>query len=743
MSQNAKQDVAQDAGKQDAGTLGAGKLDRRAFLAGAGSSAFVVPFAVSFSGTPAEAATVAAPIMLNAYLKIDASNVVTLMIGSTEMGQGIMTGLAQLVADEMALSWSQVRVEHALVTSASPNPYANPLFQMQLTGGSTSMRGWYAPIRNAAAIARQTLMGAANRQFGGTWSVTAGGKVASSADATKTHLFSELVSVASTLLPVTSPSVTLATTTNFIGKRIPRTDLPAKINGTAVFGIDVQVPGMLFASVVHCPTLGGTVSKMPAKPSGAVAIVNLTNAVGVIATDTYSAMTMARALVSQVTWKLPTSLAASNSATVMANAQTLLTSTSVVPHIYETQGSVDPVTAIAAATKSIDVTYQLPFLAHACMEVLNCTASVTSTSCEIWAPTQGQSFVIPTAQAITGLTADKITVHTTYLGGGFGRKIEQDYVAQAITLSKAVAKPVKLTWSRPQDFQNDKYRPCAAIRVRAGLDVRNGIVGFAYRNASPSINIQRNTVAGNNPEDTGAVAGALALPYTMANRRIEYTPVLTDIPLGYWRSVGESYNTFAVESAIDELARAAAQDPMAFRKTLLASDARALGVLNAVDTLSGWSTSAVPAGRGRGVAFLSGFGSYIALVVQIVLDSSSKIRVEKVFCAIDCGIAINPDLIEAQMQGGIAQGITSTLWSGVNFVNGVPQVSNFSNYRVLRASEMPIVSVAIVPSTQAPGGVGETGVPCVAPAIANAYAALSGTRVRSLPFYPGATMSDG
>jgi isoquinoline 1-oxidoreductase beta subunit len=721
-------------------------VSRRAIIGGAVATAVVVPFAVSFSGGPtpsgtASTAGVATPppaTQLGAYLKIDTTNNVTVCIGSTEMGQGIMTGMGQLVAEELVLNWSQVRVEHALASAASPNPYANPLFHMQITGGSTSTRGWYLPMRQAAAIAGQWLIAAANTLTpGGGWTLAAGGKVT---NGSKTYLFSDLVGTAATLAPPTSAS--LATTTNVIGKRMPRTDIPAKVDGSAVFGIDVQVPGMVFASVVHCPTLGGTVASMPASASGAVALVNLGNAVGVVASDTWTAMNIANSLASKVKWTLPQSTASRDSASILATAQSLLTSTTATTHVYETAGG-DPAAALATAKAKIDATYTLPYLAHGCMEVLNCTAVVTPTSCEVWAPTQGQQFCIPTAQAITGLPASAITVHTTFLGGGLGRKIEQDYVSQAITMAKAVGKPVKLTWSRKQDFQNDKYRPCASIRVQAGVDANNAITGLLYRNVSPSINIQRNTTPGNNPEDTGAVAGALGLPYVIANKRIEYVPNPADIPLGYWRSVGESYNTFAVESAIDELALAAGQDPMAFRKALVPAGSRPWGVLDAVDKLSGWSTSAPPTGSARGLAFLSGFGSFIAIVAQISLNSTGQIKVGKMFCAIDCGLTINPDSIEAQMQGGVAHGLSAALWGQVTFASGVPNVVNFSNYRVLRIGEMPPVSVAIVPSTADPGGVGETGVPCVAPAIANAYAKLSGNRVRTLPFYPGATMGDG
>lgn len=721
-------------------------LTRRAVVAGAGAS-LTIPFAVAFTGAKpgtngAGSATPAATpggAALGAYLQVDSANNVTLSIGSSEMGQGIMTGLAQLVAEELMLAWSQVAVVHALASAASPNPYANPLFQAQVTGGSTSMRGWYRPLRQAAAIARLMLLQAASNLYGGTWSLATGGQVT---NGTATHPFSDIVAAAASLTPPASAA--LAATANVIGQRMPRVDIPAKVTGAAIFGIDVRVPGMLYASVVHCPTIGGTVAKLPKKPGGAVAIVNLGDAVAVVAGDTWSAMNMANQVRNSVQWTLPANLATRDSATILANGQALAVSPTATTHVYETTGG-DPAVALASAQASIDEVYTLPFLPHGCMEVLNCTASVTPTSVEVWAPTQGQQLNIYTIQSITGLPASAITVHTTFLGGGLGRKFEQDYIGQAVVVSKAVGKPVKLTWSRTQDFQADKYRPCAAIRVQAGLDGTGAFTGLIYRNVSVSINIQRNTTPGNNPEDTGAVSGALGLPYAIANRRIEFVPNLADIPVGYWRSVGESYNTFAVESAVDELALAGKIDPMAFRKQLVSGpggDPRALGVLNAVDTLSGWSASTPAARNAMGVAFLKGFGSYIAMVAQ-VSSAGGQMRVNKVFCAIDCGVAVNPDAIEAQIQGGIAHGLTATLWGHITFANGVPSVANFNNYRVMRSGDMPAMGVSIVPSTADPGGVGETGVPCVAPAVANAWARLTGTRVRTLPFYPNASAGGG
>lgn len=721
---------------------GTTSVDRRTVVKGALSS-LIIPFSFEFSTRPAMASGGA---MVNSYLMIspdpadNGKDIVTVYIGSTEMGQGIMTGMALLVAEELQLDWNQVRVEHGNPAIAgAANPYRNQLFHMQLTGGSTSTMGWYLPVRQAAAEAREKLLSAARAWNGSmTWSLSGNGYLLG--DST-TYQMSYFAADAANVVLGSAP--TLATTKNFIGKgTFKRVDVLEKTRGSAVFGIDVVVPEMVYASVAHAPAIGGTVdgASVPASYPGALGVYNLGNAVGVIANDSWTAMRLANSVASQVRWIAPASLPLVDSAAVKSAGASLLTSASVTTHEYENVGS-SPLTAIGASTYKIDATYNLPFLAHACMEVLNCTVSVPGDgTCEMWVPTQAQDWCLATASAMTGISdLTKIKINTTYLGGGFGRKIEQDYVVQALTMAISYGKPVKLIWSRSQDFRNDKYRPSAAIRVRMGVNSSGPITGMQYRNVSPSINIQRNSTPGNNPEDTGAVAGATSLPYAITNRIVEFVPNPTDIPLGYWRSVGESYNTFAVESAIDELAVAARKDPLAFRKSLLANDSRALGVMSAVETMSSWATKP-PSGSARGVAFLKGFGSYVALVVQI--SGKAPLRVTKAFCAIDCGVAVNPDAIEAQMQGGIAHGISATLWNQMQFVNGVPQVSNFDRYRVTKMADMPAVTVRVISSDANPGGVGEAGVPCVAPAIANAYAKLTGTRVRNLPFYPGSTMGE-
>jgi len=706
-------------------------MDRRSFLAGA-AAAFLMPVTLTVASRPAAAAATG----VGAYIRIGDDNSVTLITGQTEMGQGIASGLAQIMAEELMLDWAQVRFEHAPV---NPQLYGLPGWGVQLTGGSTSTMMWYTPLRTASAKAAYRLRAAAALTFGGTidqWSMVVGGKVKHATYGEQTFA-SVLGQIANTSDPAT---VSFAGTKRIVGQPVRRIDLASKVDGSAIFGADVMLPGMVFASVVHCPTITGTVKTCPTRASGAIAVVNLGDAVGVVAKNTWSAMRIASSLQSKVVWNKPTNLTLLDS-TALATAAQALQDTASPPNLkpYDTAGTPDD------KLGQIDVTYKTPFLAHACMEVLNATVSITKadgvvTFVELWVPTQGQSFIPSTVRSVAGLeklTDAQIKVNSMLCGGGFGRKIEQDYVLQAIKLAMAVNKPVKLTWSRPQDFKNDKYRPYASMHVKMGGDV-NGINAMVYRNVSASINFQH----GSNPEDTGAVAGAVKLPYSIPHRRVEFTPLPTAVPLGYWRSVGESYNTFAMESAIDEMALALKQDPIDYRLRMLSGDVRATAVLQKLKSSPNYT--GMKAGQ-RGVAFLKGFNSYVAVALEITLDSSARIKVTKAHYVIDCGVVINPNAVEAQMQGGLVHGIYSALYSRVTFANGVPSVTNFSNYRVLTPSDMPKVTVDILegaPDTAMPGGVGEAGVPCVAPAIANAYARLKSTRVRELPFHPGMTMSD-
>ncbi|TDM09365.1 MAG: hypothetical protein C4K60_08820 [Ideonella sp. MAG2] len=583
-------------------------------------------------------------------------------------------------------------------------------------------------MRTAGAALREMFISAA----ASTWGVpvsrckAAHGAVTLT-DSTAKLTYGQLAPLAATLPVPTNPALTPDAQLTLIGQSVPRTDVPAKVNGSAQFGIDVRLPGMLYAAVVHSPKIGGTVVGTPSVPPGALGVVSLGNAVAVVAGSTWAAFQAAKGL--KVKWSVPASSADIDTASIDATAQSLMASGTALS--AEKVGDVG--VGLGAARTTIDATYSLPYLAHACMEPLNCTALVTSNSCEVWAPTQGQGLNVGTIQGITGLAASQITIHTTMLGGGLGRKFEQDFIAQAVSISKAMGKPVKLTWSREQDFGNDRYRPMTLARVRAGLDSSGQVSAFWVRTVSPSISAQRGPLVG---VDHSAVEGSVTLPYSFINRQTDWVQHPSTVPVGYWRSVGHSINAFVVESALDELALATGQDPYQLRRRLLAASPRELAVLDAAATLGGWNLP-VPAGRARGIAFTSSFGSLSAQVVEVSKTSAGKLKVNSVAVAIDCGKAINPGIVAQQMQGGVAHGLSAALWGQVPFSAGRSTVTNFNRYRVLKMAEMPVVKVQIINSGAALGGIGEPGVPPVAPAVANAWARLTGTRIRTLPMFPG------
>jgi isoquinoline 1-oxidoreductase beta subunit len=589
-----------------------------------------------------------------------------------------------------------------------------------------SVRGYYLALRTAGAAARDMLRRAAAQRFGVEMSACyAVNGAVHVRGTTKSATFGQLASAAAALPVPAHPALTPANRFRIIGRSVPRLDVPAKVRGAAVYGIDVRVPGMQHAVVVHCPSVVGTLTSPGPTPPGAGAIVPLDNAVVVVAATTWHAMRAARAL--RPTWSVPSSVSQLESQTISAQAAQLMTSG--VPVVADAAG--DAETAFAGAAHKLDLTYTVPYLPHATMEPLACTASVTSSGCEVWAPTQAPGLAAATAAAICGLPADKVTVHTTMLGGGLGRKFETDFVAHAVAASKAVGTPVKVTWTREEDFGHDQYRPMARMRIRAGLGAGNALAGWWDRIVSPSILYQRGWIA-DGQVDSQAVDGALALPYAMPARLVEYVRHPAQIPVGFWRSVGNSINCFAVESAMDELARAANVDPIAFRLAHMTGHPRAAAVLRKVAALSGWSTTP-PAGRARGVAITASFGSIVAQVAEVSQPAAGRIKVEQVWCVIDCGQVVNPGIVEAQLQGGIVHGMSAALWGGMTFERGVASPRNFDDYRMTRMRDMPRIAVAIMPSTAAPGGVGEPGVPPVAPAVANAWARLTGVRKRSLP----------
>ncbi len=677
---------------------------------------------------------------LTAWIIVGSDESVTLQIPATEMGQGIMTGLAQVMADELRVAWNQVKVVHAPVDAAHGGVNAGPYGRF--TGGSLSTRLFAPGIQQAAANAREMLVSAA-RSMGLTGSLSASN--GSITNGTSSLTYGALATAAAKV--VLSGNVALNQyPRSFVGTSAARLDIPAKITGAAQFGIDVFLPGMVFAAVRHAPAIGGTVGNVGSKPAGALAVVPVStrpgqaaNGVAVVAASTWDAMRAAKSLA--VNWIAPVDAASNDSTAIAARAAWLMSNATPIV-AAQSPNVADLATGMAAPNAAIQSTYSLPFLAHAAMEPLNCTVRYTPgapATCEIWAPTQAPDLVSVTAQGLCPAgTVVKVT--NTLAGGGFGRKFEQDFIREAVQVGLACpGKPVKLTWPREQDFSYDQFRPMALSRVQAAASPATGkITAWSHRIVTPSIAAQR----GGNPAalDTSAVDGAVDLAYALDPCLVEYIRHDTSLPVGYWRSVGMSLNTFAVESAIDELAAAIGVDPLQFRLNNL-NDPRMINVLVALKGLSNWAT-APAAGRARGVAIARGFGSWIGQVAEIAVNATTgAVTVYRVSTVIDVGTAVNPDAIKGQVEGAVAQAMAATLWVQQTFVNGVPQNTNYNKYRPVKLKDMPQVDVQILQGGGV-GGVGEPGVPCVAPAIANAYARLKGeaARKRSLPFFPGTTM---
>ena len=715
----------------------AGTLERRQFLKATGG--FLLAFTLE-GGTSRALAQAAAPTGVTAYIRIGADETITILVGGGEMGQGIFTGLSMAAAEELMVKWEKVKVEP--LTAASS----------WLSAGSGGIRSRLPTFLKAGAAAREMLLSAAAQ----TWGVPASSCLA--VDGTVKNLatnavltYGQLASLAATLPVPTAPALTPAASYRIIGTPAARPDLPGKTNGSAKYGLDAVVPGMAFAIIKHAPTMGGTLKTTPSVPPGASAVVPLDNAYALVSwlpgTNTWALMEAAKEISSNI-WNTPPNAALLDSTVFQNQAMSLLGRGT--PYIAEKIGDVDA--AFASAAQVIERTYTLPYLPHACMEVLNCTvrmtpATGTPTACEIWAPTQAPNSVLATASTVTGLPKTAITVYPMFMGGGLGRKFEQDYITQAIRTAMAVGRPVKLTWPRSEDMTRDQYRPMAVSRIKIGLDAAGNITAWSNRSVSPSIQAQRGRILGATG-DSNATEGGRTLPYKFGSRLVDYVVHPSPIPVGYWRSVGYSINGFAVESAIDEAALAAGIDPLTFRQNLLGTStdplaARTLAVLNAAAALGGWTT-AVPAGRARGMAVVQAFGTIVAEVVEISVTMTAGVptnfTVHKVACAVDCGTAVNPNSVEAQMQGGIFHGLSAAKWGELKWTAGKSSVTNFNKYRMTRMSESPVITVQVVNSGAPMSGCGEPGVPPIAPAIANAYARLTGIRVRNLPFFPGATM---
>ena len=704
------------------------KVSRREFLetTAAAGAGLVIGFHLPAGGRFAAAPAAAAPFAPNAWLRISPDNSVLIVVDRSEMGQGVATALPMLVAEELDADWTTIKIEFAPADKA----YINPIFGMQGTGGSTSVRAAYTPLRKAGAAAREMLVAAACQ----TWGVdrvdcrTERGAVIHTGSKRRLS-YGQLATKAATIPVPAEPKLKDPKDWKILGHRVKRLDTPAKVDGSAQFGIDVKAPGLLVAVVARCPTIGGKVASFDPTKAKAVPgvkdVVQISSGVAVVADGYWSAKKGRDAL--DVKWD-----DGPNAQVTSASISQLLTEQAGKPSAQARHDG-DPDGALAGAASKVDAAYELPLLAHATMEPMNCSAHVRSDGVDIWAPTQFQTGAQGLGAKIGGVPPEKVQVHTTYLGGGFGRRFELDFIQEALETSKAAGTPVKVVWSREDDMQHDQYRPASVHQLRAGLDQSGHPVAWTHAFAAPSIMARvfgPGTIKNGIDEET--VEGAVGMPYGIPNVHVQYALTDLGIPVGFWRSVNNTFNAFVVESFIDELAHAAKKDPYEYRRDLLGKAPRHLGVLNLAASKAGWSTP-LPAGRARGIAVWKSFETYVAEVAEVSLEPDGTPRVHRVVCAVDCGPVVNPSIVEAQMESAIVYGLTAALWGEITLDKGRVQQSNFHNYRMLRLAQMPKVEVHIVPSSDSQGGVGEPATPPIAPAVTNAIFALNGKRIRKLP----------
>jgi CO/xanthine dehydrogenase Mo-binding subunit len=649
-----------------------------------------------------------------AFVRIDPDDTVTIWMARADMGQGVRTALPMVVADELDADWERVKVIQA---DAHPSRYGR-----QGTFGSTSVRsGAWTPLRQAGAAAREMLVAAAAAR----WSVpatecrTERGQVAHERSGRKLS-YGSLATAAAALPVPSNPRVKDPSEFRLIGTRVPQVDVAAKVTGTAGFGIDVRQPGMLYATVLRCPVFGGRPASFDAAAARAVPGVRdafaISSGVAVVASDTWAAFQGARRL--RIDWD-PGEFNLS-SADLAAEFDRRMTQAGVVAR---SEG--DAAAALRDASRRVEATYDAPFLSHATMEPMNATAHARADGCEVWAPTQNPQGAQAAAARLTGLPPERVTVHVTYLGCGWGRRSRTEFVEDAVETSMKVGAPVQVVWTREEDMRHDYYRPAARCRFEGALDREGRVTALVARVVATPINP-------GSAVDRNGVDGIVNSPYRFPSLLVDNHAVATPVPIGYWRSVGPSQNTFFLESFVDELAHAGGQDPVALRRRLLSAHPRALKVLNVAAEKAGWGTPP-PNGRARGVALVEDKESIVAQVAEVSVQGD-QVRVHRVVCAADCGQIIHPGIVEAQLAGAVMGGLSAAFHEEITLEGGRVRQGNFHDYGLLRITEAPRVEVHLVSSGASPGSVGEPGLPPAAPAVANAVFALTGKRIRSLPF---------
>jgi len=711
-------------------TGSASNLSRRRLLqAGAAAGGgLMLSLSLPFVGRHSEALA-ADEFAPNAFIRIGSDGRIVLTMPYVEMGQGTYTSVPMLIAEELEVDLKQVQLEHA-----PPNEklYANPLLGVQATGNSNAMRGAWEPLREAGATARTMLVAAAAER----WSVDAKSCRAQNGEVVHAPTgrrlgYGELAAAAATMPVPASVALKAPSEFKLIGTPAKRLDLPAKVNGTAVYGIDVRPPGVKIATLAQSPVFGGRVKSLDDTAATAVKgvrqIVRLDDAVAVVADHMGSAKKGLAAL--RIEWDDGPHAKLTTADVARELEQVTLASGAVAQNIGDAEK------ALAGAATKIEATYQVPFLAHATMEPMNCTVHVRQDGCEIWVGTQALARAQASAAKTLGLPLEKVAVHNHLIGGGFGRRLDVDGVVRAVEIAQRVDGPVKVVWTREEDIQHDMYRPYWFDRISAGLDTKGIPVAWSHRFAGSSVVARWAPPFFKNGLDADSTEGAVDLVYALPSMHVEYVRVEPPgIPTAFWRSVGPSHNVFVVESFMDELAAAAKQDPVAYRLALLDKTPRAKAVLALAAEKAGWGQP-LRERIGRGVSLQHVFATYLAVVAEVEVSEEGSVRVRRVVCAVDCGTAINPDTVQAQIQSAVIFGITAALHGQVTLKGGRVEQSNFHDYQMLRINEAPAIEVHIVPSTEAPGGMGECGTSAIAPAVTNAIFAATGKRLRTLPIH--------
>ena len=703
-------------------------VSRRKLLTGGLAGGFLLAFhvpvrAVNESVQPSDDTT--GKFAPNAFIRIDRSGATTLIMSQVEMGQGTYTSISMILAEELDADFAQIAVEHA---PPSDKLYANPIFGIQVTGNSNSVRSFWKPLRSAGASARAVLVQAAAQQ----WQVdpasctTAKGEVLHATSGRKLS-YGQLVDAANTQTP--PKDVPLKDPKDFvlIGKPLKRLDTPDKVNGKAVYGIDAMLPNMKFATLRACPTFGGRVAKVDdsaaKKVPGVQQIVVLADLVAVVGDHMWAAKKGLDLL--KIEWDGgPNAQISSND--IWRDLRAASEKDGVVAR---SEGNI----AKGLATgEKLEAAYELPFLAHATMEPVNATVHLKPDSCEVWTGTQVLARVQSEAAKAAGLSVEKVTVHNHLLGGGFGRKLEPDMVVKAIRIAKQVDGPVKVVWTREEDIQHDVYRPVYRDTIAATLS-EGKVIGWKYRISGSAVIARWLPSAFQKGIDIDAVDGAVDMPYEIPNVHVEYARAEPPaVPTGFWRGVGPNNNVFATECFMDELARKAGKDPIEFRRLMLGKHPRFLTALDLAAEKSGWDQP-LPARVGRGVCLQPSFASFIVTVVEAEVDEFGEVKLRRVTSAVDTGIAVNPDTIRAQLEGGLIFGLTAALYGEITIDKGRVQQSNFNDYRMLRIDQVPKIEVHVIKSGEAPGGIGETGATAGPPALRNAIYAATRVALRRLP----------